>query len=74
MPSQNEAGNLFGLEDGAKVVGVKVRWPFVQKKGFTSGEVIEKLYPIKHSQLDNHLEVTLCEDGKVLRGKMSCQF
>lgn len=74
LPSQNEAGILFGLENGAKLVGVKVRWPFVQKKGFTSGEVIEKLYPIKHSQTDNHLEVTLCEDGKVLRGKMSCQF
>lgn len=74
LPSQNEAGILFGLEEGAKLVGVKVRWPYVLKKGFTSGEVIEKLYPLKHPKSNNHLEVTLCEDGKVLNGKMSCQF
>lgn len=74
LPSQNEAGILFGLEEGAKLVGVKVRWPFVVKKGFSTGEVIEKLYPLRNPKNTNYLEVTLCEDGKVLNGKMSCSY
>lgn len=74
LPSQNEAGVLFGVDEDVKIVGVKVRWPFVQRKGFSSGEVIEKLYPLKNPSTGNLLEVTLCEDGKILSGKMSCSY
>ena len=75
LPSQNESGVHFGVAEGVEVVGVKVRWPYERKTGYNSGEVIEKLYSLKN-YLNNkdHVEVTVCEDGKVLSGKMSCQF
>lgn len=74
LPSQNEDGVHFGIGEGVKVVGVKVRWPFVKKIGFNSGEVLEKLYSLKGFPDKDYLEITVCEDGKVLQGKMSCQF
>jgi enediyne biosynthesis protein E4 len=74
LPSQNEEGVLFGVSEGVEVVGVKVRWPFVQKSGFGQGNVIEKLYSLKGYQEKDLIEITVCEDGKVLSGKMGCQF
>lgn len=74
LPSQNEGGVHFGVDEGVEVVGVKVRWPYIKKKGFSSGDVVEKLYSLKSLPEKNNLEITLCEDGKVLNGKMSCNF
>jgi hypothetical protein len=74
LPSQNEAGTVFGINQGVEVVGLKVRWPYLKRKGFSSGEVLEKLYSVKGLPKKNHLVVTLCEDGKVMMGKVSCQF
>jgi hypothetical protein len=74
LPSQNESGIHFGISEGVEVVGVKVRWPYVNKTGFGQGHVIEKLYTLKGYQEKNHIEITVCEDGKILSGKMSCQF
>jgi hypothetical protein len=74
LPSQNESGVHFGVGEGVEVVGVKVRWPYIRKNGFNSGEVIEKLYSVKGLPEKDFLEITVCEDGKVLNGKMSCQF
>lgn len=74
LPSQNESGVHFGISEGMEVVGVKVRWPYMRKTGFSSGEVHEKLYSIKDLPEKNHMEFTLCEDGRVLNGKSSCQF
>lgn len=74
LPSQNESGVHFGVPEGVNVVGVKVRWPYIRQRGFSSGEVLEKLYSLKNFPVQNHLEVTVCEDGKILNGKMSCQF
>jgi hypothetical protein len=73
LPSQNESGLIFGVNSGVEVVGVKVRWPYVKKTGFSSGEVVEKLYSLRNYNGKN-LEVTLCEDGRVLSGKMSCHY
>lgn len=70
LPSQNEAGVIFGVEPGVQVIGVKVRWPFVK----SSGEVLEKLYSLTGYQEKEYLELTVCEDGKVLNGKISCSF
>jgi hypothetical protein len=36
--------------------------------------VIEKLYSLKDFPQKDYLEVTVCEDGKILSGKISCQF
>ena len=74
LPSQNESGVHFGVPEGVSIVGVKVRWPYVRQKGFSSGEVLEKLYSLKGFPEKDHLEVTVCEDGKILNGKISCQF
>ena len=75
LMSQNEDGVYFGIDQNVEIVGLKLRWPYSQKSGFKQGEVIEKLYPTKGLLSEkNYSEITLCEDGKVLPGKMSCQF
>jgi hypothetical protein len=74
LPSQNESGIHFGVPEGVEVVGVKVRWPYVNKTGFGQGNVIEKLYTLKGYQEKDLIEITVCEDGKILSGRMGCQF
>ncbi|MBA2406159.1 MAG: CRTAC1 family protein, partial [Bdellovibrionales bacterium] len=74
LTSQNEDGVHFGLNSGVEAVGVKVRWPFRVKSGFKQGQMIEKLYPVQGFMTKDFVEVTVCEDGKILAGKMSCQF
>ncbi|MES2527163.1 MAG: VCBS repeat-containing protein [Bdellovibrionota bacterium] len=74
LPSQNESGTIFGVSSGVEAVGVKVRWPFSQRNGLGSGVVLEKLYSLKSFPEKDYLEFTLCEDGKVLSGKTTCQL
>lgn len=74
LPSQNESGLYFGVPKGHEVAGVKVRWPYLKKKGFSSGEVLEILYPLKQFGQKKFLEVTACEDGRVLLGNITCQL
>jgi hypothetical protein len=74
LPSQNEDGVHFGVGEGVEIVGLKVRWPFTKKTGYNSGEVVEKLYSLKNFPMKDYLEITVCEDGKILGGKMSCHF
>jgi hypothetical protein len=74
LMSQNEEGVHFGIDAGVEVAGLKVRWPFMVRTGFKQGEVIEKLYSIKEFMKKDFIEITVCEDGKVLPGHMSCQF
>lgn len=74
LPSQNEEGVLFGVSEGTQVLGLKVRWPIVKTGGLSSGQVLEKLYSLGEFISQDKIEVTVCEDGKILNGKMSCQF
>lgn len=74
LASQNEGGVHFGVGEDFEVVGVKVRWPYLRRKGFSSGEVLEKLYPLEKLGKKDSVEITLCEDGKVLSGRKSCRF
>lgn len=74
LPSQNESGVHFGVAEGVEVVGIKVRWPYLKREGFGSGSVIEKLYSLKDFPEKDFSEYTVCEDGKILAGKISCQF
>lgn len=74
LSSQNEEGIHFGVDVGTEIAGIKVRWPFLQRSGVKSGQVIEKLYSLQDFSAKDYIEVTVCEDGKVLAGKMSCQF
>lgn len=75
LPSQNENGLFFGVGEDNQVTAIKVRWPYLRRKGFGTGEILDKLYHLKAQSVgQDYLEVTLCEDGKVLYGKRSCQF
>jgi hypothetical protein len=74
LTSQNEDGVQFGIDVGIEALGVKVRWPFKVKSGFKQGQVIEKLYSLQGLMTKDFVEVTVCEDGKILSGKISCQF
>lgn len=74
LPSQNESGTIFGVGPGVEVVGVKVRWPYANRTGLGSGTVLEKLYSLKSFPEKEYLEITLCEDGKILPGKTTCQL
>lgn len=74
LPSQNESGIIFGVSPGVETVGIKVRWPYAEKTGMGSGTVLEKLYSLKAFPEKEYVEVTLCEDGKVLPGRTTCQL
>lgn len=74
LASQNESGVHFGLDAGMQAMGIKVRWPYVKKNGFASGTTMEKLYSLKDFGQKNYTEVTVCEDGKILAGKVSCSL
>lgn len=74
LASQNESGVHFGVEAGVKIVGIKVRWPYMNKNGFRLGTITEKLYSLEAFPQKDYLEVTVCEDGKILGGRISCQF
>lgn len=74
LTSQNEDGVHFGIDAGVQAVGIKVRWPYKVMTGFKQGQVIEKLYSLQGFQMGNLTEVTVCEDGKILAGDISCQF
>ena len=74
LTSQNEDGVHFGIGSGVEAVGVKVRWPFKVKSGFKQGQTIEKLYSLQGYMNKDFVEVTVCEDGKIMAGKISCQF
>lgn len=74
LPSQNESGVRFGVPPSVEVVGLKVRWPILKNSVLSSGQVLEKLYSLKEFISQDRIEITVCEDGKILSGKMSCQF
>ncbi len=73
LPSQNEAGVRFGIGEGVEAVGVKVRWPYRKPGSDSTSGVLEKLYPLKGLLGPEHTEVTVCDEGNILRGKTSCQ-
>lgn len=74
LSSQNEAGVIFGVAPEVEAVGIKVRWPYAHKTGLGSGTPLEKLYSLKAFPEREYLEVTLCEDGKILPGKTNCSL
>lgn len=74
LPSQNESGVIFGISPGVETVGVKVRWPYADRTNLGTGTVLEKLYSLKAIPEKEFVEVTLCEDGKVLQGKTICSL
>jgi hypothetical protein len=74
LPSQHESGVLFGIPPKVDVEFLKVRWPYVKKSGFGTGQILERNYSIKGLFKKKSLKITVCEDGKLLMGKLSCQL
>ena len=74
LPSQNESGVIFGIPNKGNINFLKVRWPYVKRSGFGAGQILEKKYSIRDFLKKEHTEITVCEDGKVLMGKISCQL
>lgn len=74
LPSQNESGVHFGVDKSHSILGVKVRWPIRKSKTDRLSDPLEKLYSLKEFITGSDTEITLCENGKVLKGKASCYF
>lgn len=67
LPSQNESGVYFGLGENNKLKSVKVKWPILTGKGFP----MEKTYNLSKLKFSKHIELTLCESGKIIKGRVS---
>lgn len=70
LSPQNEIGLHFGLAKGDELLSVKVRWPKASSFAASRNE-IEKNYQIR-SLKTNYSVMTLCYDGRVLKGKKYC--
>lgn len=73
IPSQNPAGVHFGVNAGAKVVGVKVRWPIPKSAPQRRGKTLERLYPLTDNPKTPHQVFTLCESGEKQRDRFRCR-
>jgi len=69
LASQNQDGVHFGISEDTLLAGIKVRWPILK-----NGKPLEKLYSLKGLPKQKNLEVTVCEDGKLLIGRVSCHL
>lgn len=73
LASQNQAGVHFGVAATAKTVGVKVRWPILKSGSIRSGDALERMYQLKEDPKKSLQAWTLCEDGRVMAGKVKCK-
>ncbi len=71
LPPQNEEGLLFALAEGESIEYVKVRWPYTKSLN-QSRAGLEKTYKIKKEYL-KAVNITLCENGSYLVGRLSCK-
>lgn len=71
LPPQNEEGLLFALNEGEEIEYVKVRWPYSKSLNQTRAG-LEKTYHIKKEYL-NAVNITLCENGDYLVGRLDCK-
>ena len=69
-PSQMEEGTHVGL-GRASPESVEVRWPYLE--GLEDKKTPRKVsYNLSSLRFSRHLDLTLCEDGRLLRGITSC--
>jgi enediyne biosynthesis protein E4 len=72
LPPQNEEGLLFALNEGEMLESVRVRWPYSESLNQDRAG-LEKSYKIKQNFLKQSVNITLCEDGDYLIGRLSCK-
>jgi hypothetical protein len=72
LPSQNEEGAYFAF-DKETPKSVKVRWSFATTDRLNRLVPVTKKYNLGQFKLKgSHLELNLCEDGRVLSRKKNC--
>lgn len=69
LPAQNEEGIHFGISKGNKLLSAKVSWPILGK----NKSPLIRNYNLSKLKFSKYLEVTLCENGKVIPGKVVCK-
>ena len=72
MGSQNESGVLFGISKKSIVKYIDVVWPYSQKNRWGRQKNKKVRYNLDEFFFKEHLEVTLCENGSLKKGKKSC--
>ena len=70
-PSQIEQGAYFGIGKD-QLQSLDVTWPFLQKKKEEKQSLLTKTYDLSQLRFLRHLNITLCEDGRLLRGIKRC--
>ena len=69
QPSQSEYGMHFGLDLKNGLKTVTVTWPILEKRQIP----LKVEYDIAALIFGDHLEITLCEDGRIIQGKGRCK-
>uniref|UniRef100_UPI00356A4BE3 ASPIC/UnbV domain-containing protein n=1 Tax=Halobacteriovorax sp. TaxID=2020862 RepID=UPI00356A4BE3 len=69
QPSQSELGTHFGLDLKNGLKSISVTWPILEKRQIP----LKVEYEIGSIIFGDHLEVTLCEDGRTLQGRRRCK-
>ena len=71
LPGQNESVVHYGLGSD-QLLEVEVRWPFLEVDRL--GRRIPKIkkYDLSNFLFQDHVEVTLCENGRYKRGRFKC--
>jgi len=66
LPSQNEKGLHFGVPRTSKLIEANVSWPVLKNK-----RPLKVKYKLSKFKLKKYSEFTLCENGKVKRGRLA---
>lgn len=64
LPSQNEEGIHFGLEEDEKAIELRVRWPYLKK-----GKPQRWGYDLENSN-KSYQQFTVCDNGKLSKGRL----
>jgi hypothetical protein len=72
LPSQNEEGLFFFLKEGEKFQSAEVRWPLVKRDRSGRDFPVFKRYSLVDLAASPTAKITLCDNGKVLKGKKRC--
>lgn len=67
QPSQIEDGSWFGVPKYSRIKSVEVRWPIKVK-----GVPLTKTYNLRSFNFKFHVDITLCEDGRLKHGNKKC--
>ena len=71
LPSQNEGGTHFAFRD-EKFISLDIRWPYLLKEKGRKALLLTRAYNLPKLKHGKHQEFTLCENGRVLNGRVRC--